>query len=546
MKKTTKIALWVIGSFVVAIIVALLSVNIWVTVLVQKKVHKAVEKIPNADAMVGNIFLSLLSGSAIVTDITFATNSLAIEDSVSGVRQPGLAIHIPTLSIWNINYYELLRHNHLAAYKITLDDPGVIVYLDEEHPEALLPALPKDTTLEKAKQWLDSADIYHLEIENLKAKLHSTHTPLLLEVDSLNVKCRDLRYNFTDSVFAYNDSVYSLTIGSFVAKLPDAVSELEAHQVATSDQGPVKLGYTRYRNIISAKKLADLYREPTTWIDLELNGVSTSSINPIRKALAKDFTLDSLRADVKRMHVFRDARHKPKTPFLPPQDYIEKSPVDFSIKHINALAHKVDVEFASTNINCGELHVKNVRADLSNITNKRGAVWNCNAKAPFGKQGNVDAKFLMTLNKAANFELQMKAQNVEINDLNTFLRPLVGITCDCHINQLDADYKGNRSIAKGEFCMQYTGLHVKVHKEDDIPYKIVTKHADTFTNLANSLIPKSNPTAVDICPRSYMVEWKRDEWSPYPLYLFGPCIDGVIKTMLPGLFVHKQTKNKKK
>jgi len=68
------------------------------------------------------------------------------------------------------------------------------------------------------------------------------------------------------------------------------------------------------------------------------------------------------------------------------------------------------------------------------------------------------------------------------------------------------------------------------------------KNADFFTSAANSLIPKSNPTAVDIHPRKYEVEWKRDVWSPYPLYLFGPCIDGIKKTMLPGLYVHKQIK----
>ena len=90
--------------------------------------------------------------------------------------------------------------------------------------------------------------------------------------------------------------------------------------------------------------------------------------------------------------------------------------------------------------------------------------------------------------------------------------------------------------------MQYKGLNVKVHKEDQVPYRIITKYADVFTSLANTLIPKSNPTAVDIHPRSYSVEWKNDAWAPYTLYLFGPCIDGVIKTMLPGLFVHKQTK----
>ena len=94
--------------------------------------------------------------------------------------------------------------------------------------------------------------------------------------------------------------------------------------------------------------------------------------------------------------------------------------------------------------------------------------------------------------------------------------------------------------------MLYHGLKVKVHEEDDIPYKIVTKNAKAFTTLANTLLPKSNPTAVDIRPRAYEVEWKRNEWKPFPLYMFGPCIDGVKKTFLPGLYVHKQVKNKKK
>ena len=93
--------------------------------------------------------------------------------------------------------------------------------------------------------------------------------------------------------------------------------------------------------------------------------------------------------------------------------------------------------------------------------------------------------------------------------------------------------------------MQYHGLNVKVHKEDNIPYEIVTRNADLFTNLANSLVPKSNPTSVDPAPRRYYVEWKRDEWKPYPLYLFGPSIDGIKKTMLPGLYVHKQVSAQK-
>jgi hypothetical protein len=114
------------------------------------------------------------------------------------------------------------------------------------------------------------------------------------------------------------------------------------------------------------------------------------------------------------------------------------------------------------------------------------------------------------------------------------------MTCDCHVNRIDVAYKGDKTKAKGSFCMQYQGLDVLVHKEDNIPYKIITDNADLFTGIANSLIPKSNPTAVDIRPRKYAVEWTRDLNMPFAFYLFGPCIDGVKMTMLPGLYVHKQ------
>ena len=76
MKKPVKIALWVVGGLVLLIIVALVSTDVWVSSLVQKEVHKSLEKLPGADASVGGVYINFVSGSAIVKDITFATNSL--------------------------------------------------------------------------------------------------------------------------------------------------------------------------------------------------------------------------------------------------------------------------------------------------------------------------------------------------------------------------------------------------------------------------------------------------------------------------------------
>lgn len=542
MKKSTKITLWVVGSFLAVVIVGFLSADIIASHIVKREVRKALENMPGAEAQVGGIYLNFLTTSAVVKDITFSTNSLTLEDTITGLRAPGLALHIPTLAVWNINYQALMRDQELKINKITLDDPQLLIYLDEKDPASILPTLPKDTTLEKAGTWLQQVGLKKLEINRFSARLKGINSPLFLSVDSLSVSCRDLQYNLADSLFSYNDSVYEVSVRALCAHLPEALFDLEFHDFSTKNQGPLSLGYTRMHHIPTPKQLADMKREPTSWIDMELNSLSTSPLNPIRKVLRQDYTLDAIDVDVKRMHVVRDTRFAPKKPFGTPQDFLLHLPVHFAIHQVNAKARRIDIDMLSTATNCGKMHIKNGSGQLTNITNKAGATWYCRANAPFGKDGKVKALYNIHFDKQATFDIEIHGTDVETHELNSFIRPLVGITSECHIDRLDAVYHGDRHLATGTFCMQYHGLSVHVHKEDKIPYEIVTKYADTFNQLANTLIPKSNPTAVDIVPRKYDVSWKRDEWKPYPLYLFGPCIDGVKMTMLPGLYVHKQSK----
>ena len=201
MKKSVKITLWVLFSIVALGVVLFLSADIIVSTLVKKEVSKAFANIPDANAEVGNIYLNLISGSAIVKDITFSTHSLDIEEDESLTRAPGLAIHIPTLGVWNVDYYQLLRHRRLEVFAVSLDDPEVVVYLDEKDPASLLPTLPKDTTLEKAGLWLQSFSLRHLDIDRFSVRLHSTSSPLVVKADTLSMECNDLAYDFADSVF---------------------------------------------------------------------------------------------------------------------------------------------------------------------------------------------------------------------------------------------------------------------------------------------------------------------------------------------------------
>ena len=56
MKKAAKITLWVLGSLVVLVIGLFLSADIIASKLVKKEVSKTFDRLPDADAKVGNIY----------------------------------------------------------------------------------------------------------------------------------------------------------------------------------------------------------------------------------------------------------------------------------------------------------------------------------------------------------------------------------------------------------------------------------------------------------------------------------------------------------
>ena len=119
MKKSVKITLWLLFAIVALGVVLFLSADIIASTLVKKEVSKAFANIPDANAEVGNIYLNLISGSAVVKDISFSTHSLQIEEENSVSHTPGLAIRIPTLAVWNVDYYQLLRHRRLEIFSIS-------------------------------------------------------------------------------------------------------------------------------------------------------------------------------------------------------------------------------------------------------------------------------------------------------------------------------------------------------------------------------------------------------------------------------------------
>lgn len=157
-------------------------------------------------------------------------------------------------------------------------------------------------------------------------------------------------------------------------------------------------------------------------------------------------------------------------------------------------------------------------------------------------EGVVNARFDMTMNCECGFRIQLKGKGLNTSFLNGFIRPFAGITSDCKIDSIYANYTGNSTRADGTFRMVYHDFSMKVNKGDDIPFEIITKHAGVITRVGNALVPKNNPPTKHLKPRGYQVSWIRNENKDVELYLFGPILDGLKKTFLPGLYVHLRTK----
>lgn len=325
---------------------------------------------------------------------------------------------------------------------------------------------------------------------------------------------------------------------------PDGLMRIDVNSIEHHDQGPLFVGATHLENTLKKKKLGDYLKEPVTWISMQIDSVSTSPFNPFRKAMAKDWTLDRLNVVVSEMDIFRDARHKPVRPFVMPQEPLMAIPTVFRINRADAVIKKMNIDLSSTDINNGHLTLGDLSATVTNITNRKGQTMHFKGGGPLGT-GKAEAAFDMTMDANNTFAISLKATRLNANMLNSFVRPLVGISFDVPVDILETHYKGDRDRAAGTFKMLYHGLEVEVHKEDNVPFKFVTQNANTITHIGNKLLPKSNPKKPGEAPREYNVQAKRNPWKPVALYFFMPTIDGAIKTFLPGLFLSHKIKQPK-
>ena len=500
--KNSRKALIIVLSVVAVLVLLVLTADGIVSHIAEKQIRKEMKKVSPSYADFGSLRIRLWAGMVTVDDIAFSSGETMELDR----SQPGATIRMGKLTISKLGIFSIIRKRKISDIRLKMKDLDVAVVKDVKNP------------------------YMHLALATFEVEAH------------------DLGYTFVDSTFQYNynDSVYSLALSGLHFLTPDSLTAIELTELSTADAGPVSISGLHVFNTVDRRELAVRKgNTPQTWADMMLGDIVTSPVNIIRMALAKQVAIDTVHVHAPCGLVFRDSRFPPKEPYPMPQEVIRNMPIPLAIGDVDVQVDKLDIEIATTGVNTGKLALADMKVEVKDVSNKKNAAIRCLIHEAHIGKSKSNGSFTMHLNKDCTFETQVFVHNFRLSNLDSLLCPLIGITASAEVEDLTAKIHGDKISSSGEFCMRYHDFSAVVHKDVDVPYHFITKNAAFLESVANNLLPKSNPHNPSAQPRAYQVEWKRDEMMPFPFYMFGPLIDGAVKTFLPGLFVHDRIKNTK-
>ena len=399
MKKGVKITLWVVGVLAALVILFVTCADVWTSRYAEKIVRQQLEKaeLPVAiDFM--HIHVLLMTGCVDVEGVVVQCGELKDENKKI---LDTLSVQIPHVVVSNVRYGQLIRKQIVSIRRVDVVKMSATTKLSQAKVALNTDSL--SVTLRNVSYNIkDSAlAINQLGVGLMNAKINMAKEKINFEIDSLSVGLNDLFYNMKDSTFGYNDSVYNLNVDRFQVKMAQTMMGIEAKKVFTENGGEITLGQTRIWNTCGRRDLAPKMKEPATWIDLHLNSVVISPLNPFRMDFSKGIAISQITVNGDRFEAFRDARLAPTHPYPMPQTVLMQIKLPIKIDAIDAKLNTLDVGVLCSDKNLGKMQIKNVTASICDFSNKRGSTTVINAIAHIG-DGKVNGVIKMYMNKAGN------------------------------------------------------------------------------------------------------------------------------------------------
>lgn len=539
MKRTS----YILGGILAVFLLVALVTNLLMTRIIKSELDKTFAQLDSVSVSMGELQIRLLRSEIAVHDFCYMSHPGSEQDTTRISER----IEVEEVRLRGIVWRRLLRSRNrcLEIKSLHIRHPRAVVYYDErqqEHPQE-----ENDKKLAQAiamtKILIDAAQIDEICIEEASTQLHCLSNQMTIGIDSVCLLLHDIGYNIADTLPLYNDSVYSLSVGRFTLLTPDGLTAIEAHDIRTENKGGLEVGRTHIRNTVDKWEFVHTQGDvPSSWIDLTIQHIRTSPLSPVELATEKFYSLDKLEAEVEHMHVFHDKRYPPKDLYRMPQEAIMGLNLPFVVKLIDARVRTIFVEIAFTDENVGAIQIDHIQATIPQLRIRPDQAIRAHIIGELGEGSKATLDFTMHLNKACEWEVALRGSDIEMENLNDLLYPIVGMKVSSTVDSVRAVYHGNATKAEGTFCLAYSDLVIHADKDAKPAFAIVSKMAGAINGFADGFIPKSNPGKLDKVPRSYRVSWKNDPTKEVALFFVGPIINGVVETFLPGLFLCRMEK----
>ncbi len=556
------------------IILAWFTADIWLTRSANRQLRAHLSQLEGCKVDYADLDIRIPSRTVVVKQVLFSS----LKTDSAGVDSAGIRLSVDRLTLKGLAIKRLIKKGELVVHNLTISHPVAFIRLADamqvgkvaEHKVETGTSSPDGTSnldgtsapdgtsnsdgasnsvsivgKSAVAGYIKTLQVRRVSLDNGSFTLSKAGSRFSLSFDSTQLGLRDVGYALDHDSLFYNDSTYHLALRRLRYSSADGTYAASLERLTTDNAEELLLSGLRGYSTVRKTEYADLKgKQPVTWSDVRLQELSTTSVNLFRQFKERRIEIERVSIAGESAHLYRDERYPARQPYGMPLDGLLDMSVPLHVGQLTLTMPVFDVELSTTDLsNVGALQMQGMRVDISNLTNRHGASVGLKGSAKFSQGGAASFALDMRVNRAADFSFAADITGLKGSTFNDFLHPLFGLEVEADLKKIQTRYSGDRRKVHGKFCMAYNGLKVHVFKED-APYVMIARNAGVINFIAPKIVPSSNPRHPGTEPAAYEVDAERDAMKDFPVYLFGPIIDGVTQTLLPG-FVVKLMKNSK-
>lgn len=401
-------------------------------------------------------------------------------------------------------------------------------------PQKALEALkrqPHDTIPAKRVP-IARAEVKTVNIKDGRIAVSMPDNKLQAAADSLCIRLHEAAYDFRDSLMTYCDSLYVFSACGINYVSSNGLFRLSVAQTGTANGGSLTASGIKGGNTDQPEKHAmNAGKVAATWAQFDITELRTSPVNILKCLKQKEITADSLTVRGNFADLYRDNHYPPRTPYPMPQEALAKAGMPLSLQHAGITLNRLHFTLTQDGSNKGSLQLNRLSVKAHNITGLSGSTMHTRLKSNLQDGGNISLDLHLTNNPLCTFTCKTEVTNTGGDNFSSFTHPIAGLDAGCNIHSLNMDCHGDKDRQEGTFCIQYDSL--KIHIDKDSPIEKLGKLAGIANAFAPAVLIKSNPRHKGAEAMTCTIECTRNQWKPFPVYLFKPLSDGMVQTVLP-------------